>query len=478
MSSPSRILRRKKAAVKVVIKKEPGSTSTRKKLKKKRTSKVKVKIKKRGLARLRKRRLKKRWRLRRFRKKGARRSWIARRRRRLASVIIPEPAQIAVSEPGVEQVEQPEEPGYRKGINIVGFIRAEMGIGESSRLASKSLSATDVPFDILNFPVTNIRMEDRTWAEKEVEHPDYKINIFHMNADTMRTVHHHFGQSLFERRYNIGYWHWELPEFPDEFCDGFEFVQEVWAPSSFVVDSIAKKSPVPVVRIPHGIEVFFPPHMNRGTFGLPDNRFLFFSMYDTHSYQRRKNPQGAIDAFMQAFDRNDPTVGLVVKLNHSHANPGDIKILRELVKGYNNIYILDRIMSREEVNALLNCTDSFVSLHRSEGFGLGLAEAMYLGKPVLGTYWSGNTDFMNFSNSCPVGYNLTQVGGDWGPYKAYQTWADPDIEHAAHAMREVRYNEQYRKTIAINGQSTIRNEFSPQAVGLMMKNRLKELGLL
>ncbi|MDF2667935.1 MAG: glycosyl transferase group 1, partial [Paenibacillus sp.] len=326
-----------------------------------------------------------------------------------------------IAAPEAEAAAPEEEPGYRKGINIVGFIRAEMGIGESSRLAAKSLTASDIPFDILNFPVTNIRMEDLTWAEKEVEHPDFRVNIFHMNADTMRSVHHHFGQGLFERRYNIGYWHWELPDFPDEFCDGFEFVQEVWAPSSFVVDSIAKKSPVPVIRIPHGIEVSYPAEMNRDSFGLPSDRFLFFSMYDTHSYQRRKNPQGAIEAFKLAFDVNDPSVGLVVKLNHSNANPGDLERLHELIRGHDNIYILDRTMSRDEVNALLNCTDSFVSLHRSEGFGLGLAEAMYLGKPVIGTFWSGNTDFMNASNSCPVGHGIVQVGGDWGPYKAYQS---------------------------------------------------------
>ncbi|WP_246066768.1 glycosyltransferase [Paenibacillus koleovorans] len=408
---------------------------------------------------------------RRLRGKGQRARLRARRRRKALPVVEAAP-------PPPPPPPEPEEPGYRRGVNIVGFVRAEMGIGESSRLAARSLDAAGIPFDMMNFPITKIRMEDLTWAHKEVEHPDFKANVFHMNADTMRSVHHYFGQGLFDGRRNIGYWHWELPDFPDEFCNGFELVDEVWVPSNYVVNCIAPKSPVPVIRIPHGIEVHYPPGLNRGSFGLPGDRFLFFSMFDTLSYQRRKNPQGAIAAFKMAFDPNDASVGLVVKLNHSQANPDDLERLHQQVQGFSNIYILDQIMTRGEVNALLACTDSFVSLHRAEGFGLGLAEAMYLGKPVIGTHWSGNTDFMNASNSCPIGFSLVQVGEDWGPYKSYQTWAEPDLEHAAHSMREVRFNEAFRMDIAARGQATIRGEFSPAAVGNRMRIRLKELGVL
>jgi glycosyltransferase involved in cell wall biosynthesis len=412
---------------------------------------------------------------RRFRK-GRLKAW-RKRRRRTPSPAPAEALPALIETPAEQRVEIPEVPGYVRGINLVGFIRAEMGIGESSRLAARAISKTDIAFGAMNFPVTSIRMDDMSWAHKEMPDPLYNTNIFHVNADTMRSVHHHFGSGLFDGRYNIGYWHWELPDFPDEFCDGFHFVNEVWAPTSFVAETISKKSPVPVIRIPHGVEVNPPADLNRGSFGLPDDKFLFFSMYDTHSYQRRKNPQGAIEAFKMAFDRKDHSVGLVVKLNHSHANPSDLEEINRLVRGYDNIYIIDRIMQRHEVDGLLNCTDCFVSLHRSEGFGLGLAEAMYLGKPVIGTYWSGNTDFMNSTNSCTVDFNIVGVGGDWGPYKAYQTWAEPDLGHAAHYMRELRYNTDYRNSIAYNGMQHIRTYFSPQAVGGMIKERLKQLGL-
>lgn len=422
----------------------------------------------RGKRRFRKGRLKAR------RKRGKRRLRHLRRLRRLATVETPTaPIQPEAAAPAP----QPE-TGFASGINIIGYTRAETGIGESSRLAARAAEAAEIPFGLMHFSAGTIRMDDMSWAHKEISSPQYKVNVIHTNADAMRSVHHHFGAETFDRRCNIGYWHWELPDFPDEFCDGFHFVQEVWAPSQFVVESIARKSPVPVVCIPHGVQVHVPDGLSRGHYGLPDDKFLFFSMYDTHSYQRRKNPQGAILAFKQAFSPDDHSVGLVVKLNHSAANPSDLEALHQLIGEHDNIYVLDRDMDRGEVNGLLDNTDCFVSLHRSEGFGLGLAEAMHLGKPVIGTNWSGNKDFMNEENSCLVDYSIVSVGEDWGPYKGYQQWAEPSIEHAARHMREVRYNTDFRNRIAFNGMQHIHTHYSPKRVGQLIKERLRQLGQL
>ncbi|GJM83642.1 hypothetical protein HMSSN139_61380 [Paenibacillus sp. HMSSN-139] len=143
-------------------------------------------------------------------------------------------------------------------------------------------------------------------------------------------------------------------------------------------------------------------------------------MYDVKSYQERKNPEAAINAFKAAFQPDDTNVGLVIKVNCYKSTLNDLEALDVLIANYKNIYLIKETISRNDVNALLGITDCFVSLHRSEGFGLGLAEAMYLGKPVIGTNWSSNTDFMNNKNSCLVDYELIQVGRDQGPYKAYQ----------------------------------------------------------
>ncbi|MBU5444373.1 glycosyltransferase [Paenibacillus sp. MSJ-34] len=366
-----------------------------------------------------------------------------------------------------------------KGINLIGYARSETGVGESCRLAANAYTAADISFGIINFNLGNIaRSQDMTWASKEIERPLYNVNIFHVNADQMPIACEHLGQNIVSGRYNIGYWHWELPEFPDEWNSSFQLVHEIWVPSQFIVDAISTKSPVPVIKIPHGIEVKLSGYFDRNHFGLPDKPFLFMSMFDTYSFQERKNPIAVVHAFKKAFQPNDEKVGLVIKVNHSNGNPEGINMLKRVIEGYQNIYLIEGTLNRDEINALITNTDCFVSLHRSEGFGLGLAEAMYLGKPVIGTNWSANIDFMNQKNSCTVDYKLIQLGSDMGPYKAHQYWADPDLDHASYYMKKLYSDREYYERIAVEGQKTIHNEFSPKVVGEKVKNRLKNIGLL
>ncbi|WP_338115844.1 glycosyltransferase [Paenibacillus monticola] len=365
------------------------------------------------------------------------------------------------------------------GVNLVGYSRAEMGIGESCRIAARSMSAVDIPFGIINFIGTNsASMNDDTWVQKEIREPKYNLNIFHINAEQMIEIYAHYGNSIFKDRYNIGYWHWELPDFPDEWKESFNLVDEIWAPSTFVVDSIAMKSPVPVVKIPHSIEVRISNKRDRSYFQLPEHTFLFLSMYDLKSYQDRKNPQASIKAFQLAFLPDDQSVGLVIKVNSAQQQrSSELDELHSLIGNYKNIYLIEKTLSRNDTNALISVTDSYISLHRSEGFGLGLAEAMYLGKPVIGTNWSSNIDFMNHSNSCLVDYNLVQLNHDHGPYKAYQYWADPDVEHASRYMRKLCDDKNFYEEISSKGEEHIKKNFSPQAIGELIKSRLQYISL-
>ncbi|OAS15450.1 hypothetical protein A8708_04410 [Paenibacillus oryzisoli] len=374
-------------------------------------------------------------------------------------------------------------PHLESGVNLIGYTRTEIGLGEASRLLAASFEAVQLPFAILNYndPGTlSARNNDTTWAHKEMNHAPYNVNLFHMNAPNLRWAYDlnalPLGRELLHYRYNIGYWAWELPDFPDEWRNSFDLVHEVWAPSTFIVESLQQKSTVPVIRIPHAIEVRGQVR-NRSIFGLPEKQFLFLTMYDTHSLKERKNPQGAIEAFKRAFPSTNTSVGLVVKVNNSHTNPAELEILKDLIQGYSNIYLIQEILDRNKVDLLLNAIDCFISLHRSEGFGLVLAEAMYLGKPVIGTNWSGNTDFMKSDNSCLVNYSLAHVGRDIGPYKAYQLWAEPDLEHAAHGMRKLVRDTNYRHSIARRGQTTIREGYSPKVIGEMIHKRLIEIGI-
>ncbi|WP_336786063.1 glycosyltransferase [Paenibacillus sp. MMO-177] len=373
----------------------------------------------------------------------------------------------------------PSDASREPGVNIIGFVHAEMGIGESSRLAAKAVDTAAIPFGLLNFPLAVAsRMSDYSWSHKLLDKARYNTNIFHMNADFMRPAREHFGDELFNSRYNIGYWHWELPEFPEEHAEGFNHVNEVWVCSKFVAESVSKRASVPVITIPHCIQVQVAPNINRASFGLPENRFLFLMMYDVQSSTLRKNPKAVIEAFKLAFDKNDQRAGLVLKVNNADFRPNELAELKKLIAERSNMYLIDRVLSRHEVNALLQCTDSYVSLHRAEGFGLGLAEAMYLGKPVIATNWSGNTEFMNAANSCPVSYQLVNIGQDWGPYKSHQIWAEPNVSHAAEYMQRLVSDTRWRESVAASGMRTIHNDFSPAVIGQRIKNRLKELKLI
>src|SRR5690554_5023120 len=150
----------------------------------------------------------------------------------------------------------------------------------------------------------------------------------------MMEIYAQYGKRMFQNRYNIGYWHWELPEFPDAWQESFNFVNEVWVPSSFVANSISMNSPVPVVRIPHGIEVNISNHRDRTYFKLPEHTFLFLTMYDIKSYQDRKNPLASIAAFKLAFDANDMSVGLVIKVNSAKSGVDELKTLNDIISDY------------------------------------------------------------------------------------------------------------------------------------------------
>lgn len=363
----------------------------------------------------------------------------------------------------------------KKGVNLVGCCRREIGVGEACRSTAKALDANNVSFGIKNYKYLG---NDLSWIHKEIDEPVYDVNIFHINADLIPKAYQQLGRSFWEGRYNIGCWYWELPDFPKEWINAFKYVDEVWAATEFIINSIKAKSTVPVIYIPPCIKVDCISKISRKDFSLPNNSFLFLTMYDSWSYKARKNPEGAIEAFKACFKPNDMSVGLVIKINNVNWSPSEVNKLISSVEEYNNIYFIKKTLSRSEVNALINLSDCFISLHRSEGFGLVMAEAMYLGVPVIGTNWSGNTDFMDYQNSCPVNYKLVNIGKNYGPYKSYQTWAEPDKEHGGYYMKKLISDKNYYNEIAKNGKRTIRSLYNTERIGKMIKARLEKIKLL
>src|SRR5262249_51380668 len=225
------------------------------------------------------------------------------------------------------------------GVNLIGYIKAETGLGEAMRGLASACDAADIAFDIYNYEYGNpSRMGDETWAHKITQHPGQPINILHINADLTPGVRQALPYTLFAGRYTIGYWTWELPEFPDTWLESFHYVNEVWVPSRFVQESVTPKSPVPVLRIPYTVGRKDLPYLDRRYFSLRAGAFLFLMMYDIHSIEARKNPQGAIAAFKQAFAPDDTQVGLVIKVNNATAH--DLATISEHIGDYANIHTL------------------------------------------------------------------------------------------------------------------------------------------
>ena len=358
------------------------------------------------------------------------------------------------------------------GINLVGYISAEMGVGEATRGEARALWEVGVPFVIIDHRQGNpARMADRSWSHKVHEEPIFDTNLLHLNADVLATALAQLPADLRDGRRNIGYWTWELPEFPSEWHAAFELVDEVWVPTTFVRDAIGKDAPVPVRILPHAIRAPSTAAHGRARFELPSDAYQFLAMYDTHSVQARKNPQGVLAAFTEAFGE-EPSASLVLKVNNSDHR--ELEQLSASVADRPNVHLITDTLSREDMDALMACSDAFVSLHRSEGFGLPIAESMARGLPVVVTGWSGNMDFTDDETAAVVDYRLVTLERTYGPYKKGQRWAEPDLDDAARWMRRLRDDPELGIAMGQRAAATVRRMLSPEAVGSRMTEYLAD----
>lgn len=355
------------------------------------------------------------------------------------------------------------------GINIAGYIDTESGVAEAARGIIRSIKYVNMPYALNNIKQEFYRRNDKTFADFSDKNP-YPINLIHVNADQVPHVFQVLGENYFKDRYNIGYWFWELSEFPEEWIPSFSYFNEIWVGSDFCLDSISRVSPVPVVKIPPSVILEDKFSADRDYFGIEPDRFIFLTMFDFLSFIERKNPMAVIEAFRMAFHPGE-NVTLIVKCTNSSYNEPMLEQLTELGRGL-NVKIIDKYLDKHELNSLINVCDCYISLHRSEGFGLPMAEAMLLGKPVIATAYSGNIEFMNINNSFPVKYSLIEIKENHGPYKKGNVWADPDISHAAELMRYVFQHTDIAAKIAQNGMETIKRLFNPAIIGSKIKERV------
>lgn len=361
------------------------------------------------------------------------------------------------------------------GVNLIGHIRGDFGLGESCRLVAGGLRLSGLPFTVYNVPVYGDAPETNTsWNMYETRSLPYGVNLIHLNPDGLSKCIWQLGLNTFRNHYNIGFFLWEQPEFPSKWRYAIDLMDEIWTPAEFISQAIRRCTDTPVYTMPYGMskpETL--EHYERHYFGLPEKPVLFMVSYDGYSSSERKNPLGSVRAYCEAFSKEELGVGLVLKA--THAREEDLQKIRGLLDGYPNIVILKDNFSRAEFNSLIACVDVYVSLHRAEGFGLVMAEAMELGTAVVATNWSANTEFMNEDVACMVPAEVVALEQNSPPYEKGSHWASPDEHAAARWMRQLYDSGEYRQEKIRKAQAYIQDKLSQSRAAERMKKRVEEL---
>lgn len=312
---------------------------------------------------------------------------------------------------------------------LSGFLSDQSGIGRAGRMSVDVLRAAG-----LSPRAHDFRLHPDGWS------PEHEGGVWLAHCNAPEAADFIFRSENPRNSYRIGYWAWELPELPPQWAQIAKLFHEIWAPSRFIADALTQATAD--MGIP--IKVALHPHPNlsdvrpdRRRFGIPDGVFAFLCMYDVHSSATRKNPMGAVQAFQAAFEPDRKDALLIVKVVAAGDSKGCLDDLRRAVAGWPNIRIMTEMLTDGVANSLIASADAYVSLHRSEGFGLSIAQAMALGRPVIVTAWSGNMDFCD-QGALLIPAKLIPVVDPTGVYdETGQVWADPDIAEAAKAMKRL-----------------------------------------
>lgn len=368
--------------------------------------------------------------------------------------------------------------GLPFGVNLVGYAFGELGIGEDVRMAARALLTTNVPTTLTNFkPGDDIPQNDRSMAQYVSNEAPYGINMFCMTAEENGRHFLTDAKGIYAGHYNIGYWPWELSQWPKDWQLMLDLVDEVWVSTWHTYQALADVCPKPLMHMPMAVDLaevkaFKDKASARRHFKLPTAATLYCFSFDLNSSIHRKNPQACVDSFLRAFPKgragkND--VGLVIKCHKPKQQNPEWEKLKRLAAHDSRIHIVEGTLPKPELLALYKACDCFLSLHRAEGFGRGIAEALELGLHVITTGYSGNVDFCQPPYADLVNYKLIPVEAGQYRFGESQVWADPDIGHAASLMR--RFYEQ-RTTLPVK---TDWPEFSAAVVGARYKQRLEEI---
>lgn len=322
------------------------------------------------------------------------------------------------------------------GINVIGYLAFDSSLGDVGRRIVASLQAAHVPVGALEHHRTGSPRSPQPPATTTAAH--HQTNLVVVNADQFHFFVADHGPTLLRDRRTIAYWFWELEFVPEQMRQAIAHVDEIWAGTRFVADAFAEVTDKPVRYVPIPVTEPEPSGATRADLGMPEGRFTFVVTFDHFSVAERKNPWGAVDAYRRAFPEPvDDGPVLVVKTINGDRRWQNHERLLLATAGRPDIVVLDAHLDRADQMAVLANSDCLVSLHRSEGLGLHCAEAMWLGKPVVATRYSGNLDFMDDSCSVLIDAAMVPVSHGEGVYPVTARWADPDLDQAAAWLRRL-----------------------------------------
>ena len=380
----------------------------------------------------------------------------------------------ALSPPDPEPATLTPATARDEGVNVVGYLSGELGIGESARLMLDAIDAADVPHSTV--AVTK-HLRSRQTATYRAASSDtlFDTTLLCVNAKETPSVSASVAEVV-KGTYRIGMWYWETEDFPRSQHKGFRHVNEVWVATDFIRSAIEPHSPVPVRTMMPPLPQpgsHLDPSAARMRLGLPDRPILLFA-FDYASIAERKNPWGLVDAFEAAFAPGEGPL-LVIKSISGDRNPAQAERLRLRVGASPDVRLIEDYLDTEDRDALMAACDCYISLHRSEGLGLTMAEAMSMGKPVIATAYGGNLQFMTDENSYLVPYARVEIPHGAGPYTPGETWADPDLDTAARLIRTVFEDLTLAAERGRQAAHDLRTQHSPQVAGRAVADRLAQI---
>jgi glycosyltransferase involved in cell wall biosynthesis len=369
------------------------------------------------------------------------------------------------------------------GVNAIASMSSTTGLSEAARRTISALLAAGIKVSLEDYDYGAPREANRvprSFSFLPRGRP-FDIDLCFLNINEITLVPESYLRGK-TPRHVIGSWFWELPAVPERFQSQIHRVDEIWTASRFVRDAFQKYTDRPVRVVPCVVEPTLDTSRTRRDFGIPAGAVACLFSFDANSTFARTNPRAVIEAFRRAVPRAARGVSaiLIMKSINLHNYP-EARHFLELELASVGGVIIDDDLTPGEMGALIAMSDIYVSLHRSEGFGLGMAEAMYFGKAVIGTAYSGNMDFMSAANSCPIGYRLVEVGpgelrfnpGAELVYEYGQLWAEPDIDEASARLRFLITHPDARQRIGARARRTIVGRYGASTVGRAMSEVLR-----